>query len=276
MDDHTASAFSPAHITGFFKILRNNSAGAGFTLEQGMETAVKLDASLPPQSSINLPDAIVSREVVSSYKQYLPKGKFTIKHTPYFPIGYGLGMSAAGALSLSFALNKLTGALTKRQAIRVAHEAEIACGTGLGGVRAESIGGFLYRETGEVERIATPAYDVVIGFLSPIKTKSIIRDDEWKKRINAVGGECINTFARKPSVGLFMRLSREFAFETGLSSGKVMGIMESCKNCSMAMLGNTVFSIANTRQERQTAIKAFKSQDIKAIIASKLSRKAAI
>ena len=273
----TASAFSPAHITGFFKILHNNSAGAGFTLEQGMETAVTISTAIKPSITISLPNAVVSKEVVNAYKQYLPKGKtnLAITHKPHFPIGYGLGMSAAGALSLSFALNKFTGAFGRKGAVRVAHEAEIACGTGLGGVRAESIGGFLFRETGEVKRIPVPAYDVVIGFLSPIKTKSIIRDAEWKKRINDIGEECTGEFVKCPSVASFMELSRKFSFETGLSKGKVMEIMEAHKNCSMAMLGNTVFSIAQDNNEKEKAIDVFKRHDVKTVKISKLSKRKA-
>ena len=39
-----ATAESPAHITGFFRIYRDGSTGAGINLAHGMKTTVELSA----------------------------------------------------------------------------------------------------------------------------------------------------------------------------------------------------------------------------------------
>ena len=69
-----------------------------------------------------------------------------IKHGISIPIGFGLGSSGAGALSLSYALNDaLDIGLGRNQTAQIAHHGDIACKTGLGTVIAEFLGGFEIR-----------------------------------------------------------------------------------------------------------------------------------
>src|ERR671920_2526728 len=115
------------------------------------------------QISINskVVDANESKWVVESYLGFVHKPYYiNIKHETNIPIGFGLGSSGAGALSLSYALNQaLDTGLSRSQAAQVAHQAEIACNTGLGTVIAEFAGGFEMRT-----RVGAPG----IGYVSKI------------------------------------------------------------------------------------------------------------
>src|SRR5919202_7099545 len=117
---YMAKAFSPGHITGFIekseKINHNNnslylgSKGAGFSIERGITTTVKIfdHDSVDYQISINgirVQDAEVSKWVIEEYLKLVDQRCYiNIEHESTIPIGFGLGSSGAAALSLSYAL----------------------------------------------------------------------------------------------------------------------------------------------------------------------------
>ena len=154
-----ARAFSPGHITGFVvrksATTRNNnylyvgSKGAGFSIDRGITTTVEIyeHESVNYRISINglkVEDAEVSKWVLQKYLKLIDHHYYiNIEHEVNIPIGFGLGSSGAAALSLSYALNEAfnTG-LSMKEAAQLAHNAEIACKTGLGTVIAEFTGGF--------------------------------------------------------------------------------------------------------------------------------------
>jgi pantoate kinase len=255
IDDMKASAFSPAHITGIFRIYKNGSAGAGINLDKGMETTIFAEEGKGTKIRINGKEenAKTSRVVVRKFREITGYTKrIVVEHAAALPIGYGLGMSGAGALSLSLALNRALGAGLKREeCMRVAHDAEIECGTGLGSVDAESIGGFVTRRKAgarNARRIRLGKSEkgllVVCGFFSPMSTKSVIRSRGWKEKINAVGEKCLEEFWSSPYLENFLSASRRFTIETGL--GRWCGrIMKEEKRTSMAMLGKTIFTITD-------------------------------
>ena len=113
-----AKAFSPAHITGFFKAELEKeepnqlgSLGAGFSIEKGVKTTVNVREKTEHDinnygirvKGFNTGDVRVSEYVL---QKFLVDGKyFDITHEIDVPVGYGFGCSAAVALSLSIALN---------------------------------------------------------------------------------------------------------------------------------------------------------------------------
>ncbi|MEM3030595.1 MAG: pantoate kinase [Candidatus Micrarchaeia archaeon] len=245
-------AFSPCHITGFFEIFDNGSTGAGVCLAEGMTTeagrAERTAVTINGRSS----PAPVSREVVSRFSALLGRPvAAVVRHSCPLPVGSGFGASAAGALSLSLALNEeFQAGLSPLECARIAHEAELACRTGLGGVIAEFTGGFVLRkEPGSfdaAERLPLPeGYRVVFAHLRGIQTRRVITDAEWRKRINAAGEHALAVFRRRNSPEDFMELSRSFAFETLLASGRISRILEAIPACSMTMLGKAVFSLTD-------------------------------
>jgi Predicted archaeal kinase (sugar kinase superfamily) len=154
-----ATAFCPAHITGFFKAELDNkdskqlgSLGAGFSIQKGVKTTVTVREKTKHDISnfsikvngFESGDMRVSELVLS---KFATKGKFIdVTHEIDVPVGYGFGCSAAVALSLSIALNDALGCkLSKIQVAQIAHDIEIECKTGLGDVLASYHGGFEVR-----------------------------------------------------------------------------------------------------------------------------------
>ena len=134
------SAQSPGHITGFFMIFPNGSTGAGLSIEGGMKTTVRSAAKDSFHMNGKRQNLPVSKEVLRIFREETGAlGKVTVRHSTKFPIGYGLGISGAGALSLALALNELFKTkIGKAQLTEIAKRAEIKCGTGLGDVIAEN------------------------------------------------------------------------------------------------------------------------------------------
>ena len=113
-----AKAFSPGHITGFLEkpprtngYLHAGSVGAGFSIDRGISTTVKVFENNQNcyQIMINgkrVKNAEVSRWIVEKYLKYLYQSCYIkVEHEVSIPIGFGLGSSGAAALSLSYALN---------------------------------------------------------------------------------------------------------------------------------------------------------------------------
>ncbi|MEM3399503.1 MAG: hypothetical protein QXP42_01600 [Candidatus Micrarchaeia archaeon] len=260
-----ASAYSPSHITGFFAIFKNGSAGAGICLEKGMRTEVKsrgrgVDISINGKKAF----AKTSRAVIKRFIEISGKKHgLAVEHRASMPIGYGCGMSGAGALSLALSLNKLLClGLKKEECAEIAQAAEIECGTGLGTVAAELCGSLAYRkkpgEFTSVEKIRVPnSTHIVCSFFSPIPTWEVIRSMAWKRKITAVGLECIREFENEKTLDNFIQLSRQFAIKTGLAreKSKVRKLMDAIENASMAMLGETVFAVEKNRKDASATAK---------------------
>jgi pantoate kinase len=263
-----AKAFSPGHITGFFEVPANSSRhflykgskGAGFSLDSGIATTacVYESAKIDYQISINgskTQNTEVSRWVVEEYLKLADKPYFvSIDHDVGIPVGFGLGSSAAAALSLSYALNEaLDIGLSKIQAAQIAHHAEIACRTGLGTVIAEFAGGFEMRTSagapgvGTVSRIDLQGYDALVLCLAPISTKSFLTNR--MREINGLGGIMLKKLSESRSVDDFLRMSREFAETLGLTRGTCKAPIEALKaiglEASVALFGQTVFTLVS-------------------------------
>ncbi len=243
-----SSAFAPAHLTGFFKIFKNGSGGAGLTLQHGMHT--KVEKAQSAKSSIRINGAR-SPAPVSSWVlgKFLPHLDFPVcvSHASPLPIGCGLGMSAAGAFSLSLALNHLAGSpYGYASCMKFAHDAEIACGTGLSSVDVQAIGGMVSRKGGSgpphvkklsKQELASPCRLFVFG---PIRTSSIIRSNSWKEKANAASDECMRVFSKGNDICSLALASNIFALKSGLGNW-AFPILSSHPYVGMAMLGKTLF-----------------------------------
>jgi pantoate kinase len=254
------TAVSPAHVTGFFKIYSKGSTGAGVNLENGMITTVQLKRERKSKIEVFInkkkSTALTSESVAKKYLEIVQK-KITVKknvqgyslkimHSTPYPIGYGLGISGAGALSLSIALNRaLLLGLSKKEVLEIAKKAEIENGTGLGDVVAEQFSGammgLLPYPSKKIAKIPCRFRYVVLGFFAPLSTKKIITSKKWKNKINKAGKVCMKEMHRKKSFLNFVFLSRYFTKETGLVSPKLRKALEFFPFGSMAMLGQTIF-----------------------------------
>ncbi|MCL2142326.1 MAG: hypothetical protein FWH46_05585, partial [Methanimicrococcus sp.] len=136
----SAAAFSPGHITGFFKICNHDdphqkgSVGAGIVLDKGIRSFVtpfkgsgvsvlKLNGQISSCSTVFSAVSMIS-EIAE--KKYGAQFHFEIQEMSNLPVGSGFGMSAAGTLSTVFAINhSLKLDLPVSELVEIAHIAEV-------------------------------------------------------------------------------------------------------------------------------------------------------
>ena len=271
-----ATAFCPAHITGFFKAhleghennLENlGSMGAGFSINQGVTTRVKIETKDSQESNFKITTHGYQSDKtdVSQYvlNEFLKLGGFSdmffdIEHNISIPVGYGLGSSGAVALSLSFALDQaLETKLEKTMIGQIAHNAEVNCKTGLGDVLASYHGGFEIRVKpgapgiGHVEKIPTDKISIIMICFSPISTNKFIK--ERLSQINGLGGKMVNQLLESKDYDHFQDMSLEFAKYVDVMTPRMQKIVEELsKNeikCGIALFGETIFSMVPQKEE---------------------------
>ena len=271
-----ATAFCPAHITGFFKAhLDNNqsnlenlgSMGAGFSIKQGVTTRVKINTKDNQESNFRITTKGYKSDKtdVSEFvlNEFLKLGEFSneffdIEHEISIPVGYGLGSSGAVALSLSFALDQaLQTKLDKKIIGQIAHNAEINCKTGLGDVLASFHGGFEIRVKpgapgiGNVEKIITDGISIIMICFSPISTNKFLK--ERLSQINGLGGKMVNRLLESKNYEHFQDMSLEFAKYVDVMTPRMQKLVnelsENNIKCGIALFGETVFSMIPKENE---------------------------
>lgn len=242
-----ATAFCPAYVTGIFSIGDHDAAGAGFCLDIGLATTIAPSRTGKTAVLINGAEisAPVSKAVLRRFKEKgCNAGLMEISHNTKIPIGFGLGMSAAGALSLSLALNEFLGSgFPREECVKIAHDSEVECGTGLSGADAAAIGGALFRKDlqSAPQKLPIGERKMHLAFYSPIRTAEIIRSPGWKEKVNIAGNEALSFLSTHQTWEGFVGASRHFAEKSGLG-GWCQSQMKQNGRASMAMLGHTLFS----------------------------------
>jgi pantoate kinase len=203
-------------------------------------------------------------------------------------MGSGFGSSGACALSLSLAINEALGlGLSRVEATRIAHIAEIECKTGLGTVLAETYGGFEVRikagapGIGETKRIPITNNHLVVSLcLGPISTRMMLNDKNLCNRINEAGKGLTDSLLEAPSPRNFMILSRKFANSLGVFTDRLKTVLDETDAngfiCSMAMVGESIFSIVKIDEVEKLAniFHKYKRSD-KDVIVSSIDRRGA-
>ncbi|WP_405294801.1 pantoate kinase [Methanobrevibacter sp.] len=258
------TVFVPGHITGFFTIenhevsLKKGSCGAGILLSHGVTTTVSHSNKL--KFNVNQGDSTVIDEVLKILEI---DTDFKIVQDIQLPIGAGFGTSAASALSLTLALNEyLDLGYSTELCGQIAHMSEVNLGGGLGDVIAQTGQGMVLRTRpgapgiGEIKSFETEA-SIVWKTFGGIETSSIIQDPHYQQVIYDAGLKYLEFFEEKSSLRNFLDFSYRFADETKLMSGEVKNLVDNFNSSddifgsSMAMLGNTVFAIAENEDAFQ-------------------------
>jgi len=292
-----AKAFSPAHITGFFKAELDGkepnqlgSLGAGFSIQKGVKTIVNVRSKTEHDinnyairvKGFNTGDIRVSEYVLN---EFLLDGKyFDVTHEIDVPVGYGFGCSGAVALSLAIALNDaLKYGYTKTKVAQIAHKAEIKCQTGLGDVLASYHGGFEIRTksgapgVGEVQRI-TPKekLEVMIICFNPISTKKFLK--EKISLINGLGGKMVQKLVKSQDMDEFQDMSIKFAQYIHVITPKMNKVIKDLHDngikCGIALFGETIFSLV-PKDKKQKALKILKKYDDGIVITSRIDNSGA-
>ncbi len=292
-----AKAFSPAHITGFFKAELDGkepnqlgSLGAGFSIQKGVKTTVNVRSKTEHDinnyairvKGFNTGDIRVSEYVLN---EFLLDGKyFDVTHEIDVPVGYGFGCSGAVALSLAIALNDaLKYGYTKTKVAQIAHKAEIKCQTGLGDVLASYHGGFEIRTksgapgVGKVQRI-TPKekLEVMIICFNPISTKKFLK--EKISLINGLGGKMVQKLVKSQDMDEFQDMSIKFAQYIHVITPKMNKVIKDLHDngikCGIALFGETIFSLV-PKDKKQKALEILKKYDDGIVITSRIDNSGA-
>ncbi len=261
-----SAAFAPGHISGFFEpvyhkedINRTGSRGAGINISIGAVSEVFVENSAKQDVEIYVNDRKSSAPVTNLALKYLLGDNplhVVVKTKLDIPMGQGFGMSAAGALSATLALTKITN-VSQSDAMKAAHFAEIKLRTGLGDVMACCFGGIEIRKTaglppwGVIEHIPG-RFDLVLCVVGKkLDTKKILSDAAKANKIIDYGKYCTKKLLEKPSVENLFSLSQVFTKKTGLADKCVVEAIDAANRfgmASMCMLGNSVFVMGKTSE----------------------------
>nr|AAZ32467.1 predicted archaeal kinase [uncultured euryarchaeote Alv-FOS1] len=237
-------AYAPGSVTLFFDIVDNEkphlrgSRGVGVCVAPGAITEIEPG----PRRVILNGEEIrgkIQRYVATSYGF-----EGTIKTVTALPISQGFGMSGAIALSTSLALAAMTGA-TYYHAARVAHEAELRAGSGLGDVASEFEGGFTFRRRagiqpyGRVDRIFYSGKITLVVLGDKIETRGILKSESWRIKLGELGRKAMRRFSARPDFERALEVSRNFSFGLGLMNSELKEFLEQYPNAAMALFGNS-------------------------------------
>lgn len=262
---YDAVAFCPGHITGFFQVCpgedpyRMGSRGVGICLSHGVHTGVVVKDSNSTSIDVMLNGEPSDAPVTKAAIMNLPIGQsvgIEVNIEAQLPISQGFGMSGAGALSSAIAVNEaLDLGLMRDVVLRAAHKAEIDCGTGLGDVYPQSVGGLVVRTEpgapphGEIQKYDMEG-DLVLCIVGPpLPTKEVLSDETIVRRIDKLGRSLVNDFNNETTLSNFFHLSFEFATQADLISDEVAEAVKTCREigmASMSMLGNSVFAMGDS------------------------------
>ncbi len=247
-----AQAFVPGHITGFFTIdqdpdpTKAGSRGGGIAISEGVTVTVR--PSDHPETYLN--GDPVEMDAVDRVLDALDVSA-QVRGVTDLPLGAGFGVSGAMALGTALATNAaFDRRLSERELTTIAHGAEVQAGTGLGDVVAQQRGGVPIRlEPGgpqDNELDGIPARTrIEYHVLGELATDDILADAG--DTLTQAGKRALSLVVGEPTLGTFMRASRQFSREADLVTPAirdvVLDVNEAGGTAAMAMLGETVFAL---------------------------------
>ncbi|EMA61788.1 GHMP kinase [Halorubrum lipolyticum DSM 21995] len=176
------------------------------------------------------------------------------------PIGAGFGVSGAAALGAALAANDaFDRGRSENELIRIAHEAEVGRGTGLGDVVAQARGGVPIRlepgapGMGALDGIPADAR-VEYATFGELSTEEVLGGDT--AALSAAGEQALDRLRADPRLPTMMDAARGFAREADLLVPEVSEAIAAVEEsegdspdgsddygAAMAMLGRTVFAL---------------------------------
>ncbi|MCI4357781.1 MAG: hypothetical protein L3J95_05405 [Thermoplasmata archaeon] len=267
-EERSARAFAPGHITGIFSPAQSSedprargSIGAGLVLDAGVRATARLlptgrrQVRLASDLPIALPISLdVARRLFAGHD-----GSIRVELTHELPVGQGLGMSAAGALSTALSVASVLG-LPRRKAIEVAHLADLFGGGGLGGVSAILGGGLELRERPGVPPIGRARHwdfrpSVFVSVVGPpVPSPILLASPAFLERVRRAAGPGLRRLASKPEAKTFLRVSEQFTDALSIGPPKVRRILSRLRSTgtrvAQAMFGQSLFSVPGSAAQR--------------------------
>ncbi len=264
-----ATAFAPGHISGFFEpvyeqdMARTGSRGAGLSISLGAISEVVAEPSDKQDFYVFINNKKSNAIVTKLALRYLIGDnpiKVIVKTKYDLPFGQGFGMSAACALSATYALSKTVNK-SLSDAMKAAHFAEVQLKTGLGDVMGSSFGGIEIRKSpglppwGIIEHIPGKCELVLCIIGKKLDTKRILEDPKNTTKVVDYGKYCTKKILERPSIENLFSLSQIFTKKTGLAENRVLDAIDAANKfgiASMCMLGNSVFAFGKTDELSKT------------------------
>ena len=269
MSRQRATAFVPGHATAFFSAhpaerpAAAGSRGAGLTLTDGV--TVRVAAGGDAGSGEADTDDAGARAIdgdpgtvgaVEDVLAALDGRGADVSIATDVPIGAGFGVSGAAALGAALAANDaLDRGRSENELVRLAHEAEVSRGTGLGDVVAQARGGVPIRVepgapgVGELDGVPAAARVEYVTF-GELSTEAVLGGDTTA--LSAAGEDALDRLREDPRLPTLMASAREFARDADLLVPEVAEAVDAVEESSdapddagaaMAMLGRTVFAL---------------------------------
>lgn len=263
-----ASAFVPAHISGFFQVCdkpsepeRKGSRNCGPCLDVGVLT--KVEARPAARTHINIfinneraPEAKTTMTAVEKLLSVVREPlEIKVIHSCQVPVGAGYGASGAGAFGAVLALSKaLDLQIPCERLATIAHIAEVTCRTGLGDVGAQALGGLVIglepgaQPHGRWKQIPnTKDIKVVCGTIGGLSTAKLLRENKFRENSKKLGGSALKKLLENPTPKNFMKVSHEFANALELLDDELRALIDAAQaagaiGASQVMLGRAVFA----------------------------------
>ena len=254
----TPLAFSPCSVTGFFQPdigptpETTVSRGLAFCLEHGVTAGL----SVSEQYKVLLNGVLVDCSPVFSVLENLAPEPVSVHLETTMPLGCGFGVSAAGALSAAFAIDRrFSLGKGREQLALVAHSAEVNHQTGIGDVAAQLSGGIVYRRcrTGPFDSVKLAHFETPLlhyRSFGPLSTHRVLDSTELSTAIRSAGQRAVDWLDREhetATLKLLFSRSLSFADETGLLTSPVVRdainrIHGKGGSATMVMLGQSVLA----------------------------------
>lgn len=249
-----SQAYCPGALSFIFKVcphddpLKMGSIGVGCTINKGVTVKVKKadnGTMLINGQRLNLP-------TVSCALTKLTSKPVSLEIESELPLGSGFAVSSASTLATLFAVNKLYK-LNKSslQLAQFAHQAEIACKTGLGSVATQTTGGFLVKlvpglppKYDRLPFTGKKLYAVIIGSLP---TPAILNKTDLLAKINSAAEKTLTKIGPPYSLENLLELAYRFSRESSLLQDfRIKSLIKDIRkrggHATMAMLGKVVIS----------------------------------
>ena len=255
------SAFSPGHITFFFRPvysddpLTTGSKGLGMKLSLGAwATVFETDG---PGTAVSLNGSPSDAEITSSVARMLAPGRgFDIRIKTDLPVSQGFGMSAAGSIAAGLCICDICG-IDSNEAYKAAHMAELLGKGGLGdvaGIMANGPISIRYKAglppSGAVIGAGRKRKITIAVLGGKMETKSVLGDPAAVGRVVRAGDDVCGQPLPSPMAKDILRASRLFSSAAGLETPKISEALAKIPEAGMCMLGNSIFAFCSRDKVR--------------------------
>ncbi len=262
------------------------SIGAGFSLDLGMSCEAKVESSkegdeaIPEEPAIRCfyngnehsldelkVTAFVTRALLGAHREAggsAPGEVELIMKSP-LPLKAGFGLSAAAALSSSFALARALGLrMEEGKMVMLSHLADCWCKGGLGDVVGAWGGGFEQRirpgipPVGKLLGLPFDEKEANLLFLvleKELETADVLSNPGKMNQIQVAGSGAETAFREEPTLENFVSVSYRFSQEAGLIPPGSKGLLQELNaipgcQASPAHLGNTLMVLGDLVRAR--------------------------